>query len=347
MLDGGNSVAGYNNDARDGPFRPIAAPSFSYKSTTTTTTTTAAVVDTNNVVQQQQEQPNRRVLSGPVPSQSSRSVVRPKPSIVYKVQEEQHAHHNEPRPSDRMPIYGTAVRQSSLRDKPVVDQPPQQTKSLQQHHQDNSLRRYAAFSTSSEPTIVNKYYYKTSSQPPSPPSPPLAAAAAAAPSAPFVVDQQLNREYYPATKVPPTFYSPYDSAGKQYESDKLTGSRSGHLKEPASSAATFPPVSNVWSLSANPTAESADLDDVNAKDVLKSLLRDMLTSKQRKPSGGGLDEVIESYYKNNKGSNVGQAFGLDDYDIETGESDIGFTVNIYLLHFNTNEPFLITRGKLS
>jgi len=294
MLDGGgDSTAGYNGARRDDPFRPIAAPSFSYKPAMT-------AVDANSVTQQQE--PNRRMSS-------AAAVVWSRPSVAYKVQEdhpsaaykvqEEHpssassAYREEPRASDRTT---NRVRQPSPRDRTEHAQRAKLVQQLQ-HQQENGVRRYATFAT--EPIVVR--YEKT------PPS---------------AVDQQ-PREYYPATRAPPSAFHSYGPSGKPYESDKPTGPQPANgAKEPSSSAGG--PPTFAWPSSPPPAQfESAGpefaVDDVNAKDVLKSLLRDMLKSKSRKPSG--TDEVVASYYSNNRG-NVGQDFGLDDYDIDTGESNI-------------------------
>lgn len=272
MLDGGGDSAtaaavGYNG-ARDDPFRPIAAPSFSY-----------AMQNTNT--QLQQEPLNRRI--SPYVLQSNRSVVRSKPSVAYRVQEEH-------KPWDKIDQY-----------------PLQQAKPLQQP-QEAVMRKYVEITTSSEPVVNNNRYNKTA--PSRIPSPSLQS-----PSIRMTVDQQQPvREYLPATRLPPPalLYSP---PGKlQYESDKLTGLYSDNVKE-----LPDPVTTPVWFTSAkSSTPPLQSEDDVSAKDVLKSLLHDLLKFKQRKPSVGG-DEVIESYYKNNNRANVEEDFGLDDYDINTGE----------------------------
>lgn len=285
MLDGGgDSTAGYNGARRDDPFRPIAAPSFSYRPTMT-------AVDANSVTQQQE--PNRRMSS------SSAVVVRSRPSVAYKVQED-HASAAykvlEEHPSDRTT---NGVRQPSPRDR--ADHHAQRAKLVQQQQQENGVRRYATFAT--EPIVVR--YEKTPAS---------------------AVDQQ-PREYYPATRAPPSAFHSYGPSGKPYEWDKPTGSQpTNGAKEPSSSSSSdggpptiawpFNPPAALSESAAGP--EFAVDDVVNAKDVLKSLLRDMLKSRQRKPPS--TDEVVESYYSNNRG-NVGQDFGLDDYDIDTGESD--------------------------
>lgn len=144
------------------------------------------------------------------------------------------------------------------------------------------------------------------------------------------------REYYPATEVPkrdvkPYSYLPYNTPEKF--DTKTLASEVFAAKPPfefEKSVVTGPPkdysgqpVNNNWQSSINPNTESSGseivTDDTNAKDMLKTILRDMLKSKQQndKPPSSNMDEIIDSYFKT-KRPNVD--FSLENYDIETGES---------------------------
>lgn len=144
------------------------------------------------------------------------------------------------------------------------------------------------------------------------------------------------REYYPATEVPkrdvkPYSYLPYNTAGKfdtKTSASEIPAAESAfEFEKPAETGPSkdysSPPVN--WYSPMNPNAEPSGpevvMDDTNAKDVLKTILRDMFKSKQQneKPSSANMDEIIDSYFKTNR-PNVDFSLG-NNYDIETGESN--------------------------
>jgi len=138
---------------------------------------------------------------------------------------------------------------------------------------------------------------------------------------------QQYREFYQATEWPAAAVK-YDarSPPQQFESVRLPGPVSESLPKeyfntPLSSFAPLSPPASVPSLSPSKTESSSPefvMGDLNPKDVLKSLLRDMLKSKQQaevKPkTPPTIDEIIESYLSNNQQNTD------DSFEIQTGES---------------------------
>lgn len=319
MLDGGDSVVGYS--VREDSFRPIAAPLYSYRPN---------AVDSNSVPDNRRMSAAYYNVAGAaqtasVPAKSVNSGYAK--SDAYKVLEEHGS-------SDRS--FNVVPANKQLRDKPnhqqpYVDRPLQTTENpvkrdhakppkdaLPQKHYgvvpEKSAQRYAG----PEPSKYDKVQpYKS--------VPPKSAA-------------EQVREFYPATEVPARdamSYSPYNSAGKydarsppllSWEREKSPGS-------PPNKVLSGP---STWSTAAYPGpvasggAEFA-MDDVNAKDVLKSILRDMLKSKQQaevkqpSKSAAGTDEFVDSYFKINP---VDLSF--DSSDVETGKTVIDILyVHIY------------------
>lgn len=140
------------------------------------------------------------------------------------------------------------------------------------------------------------------------------------------------REFYPATEIPPKEVmsspsynsegkfnvrsSPIEMAGQSFESEKLQGTH----KELTSPPNRFAPVNS----ETDSHGPEFVVGDMNPKYVLKSILRDMIKSKQQsevKPNPSTtVDEIVDSYFKTIR-PNVD--FSLDNnYDIETGESVI-------------------------
>lgn len=140
------------------------------------------------------------------------------------------------------------------------------------------------------------------------------------------------RKFYPDAELPPKdvmSYPSYNSAGKlnvQPSQIEITGpsvdlEKSQEMHKEFSNS----PPNRFASMNSETESNGSEfaLGDVNSKYVLKSILRDMLKSKQQSETKSGssntMDEIIDSYFKTNR-PNVD--FSLDNYDIETGESVI-------------------------
>lgn len=142
---------------------------------------------------------------------------------------------------------------------------------------------------------------------------------------------QQYREFYQATEWPVATvkYEKYDSRlpPQQFESVRLPGPVSESLPKEyfdsplISNFSPLSPPASVPSLSPSKKETSGPefvMGDLNPKDVLKSLLRDMLKSKQQtelKPkTPPSMDEIIESYLSDN------QQKADDSFELQTGES---------------------------
>lgn len=327
MLDGGDTAVGYS--VREDSFRPIAAPLYSYKPN--------VAVDSNTVPENRRTSTAYYNVAGAaqpasVPAKSVKSAGYAK-SDAYKVQEEHYGPYGE-RSSDRS--FNAVPVNKQSRDKPnpqsYVDRPLQTTESpvkrdhtkppkdalSHKHHAavpEKIAHRYGYGYVASDPSKYDKVQpYK--SVPPKP-----------------AADQV--REFYPATEVSARdgmSFSPYNSAGKYdvrfpplpLEREKLPGSPPNKMSTGSSTWST-----SAYSGSAASGSPEFVMDDVNAKDVLKSILRDMLKSKQQaevkqppKSSAASTDE-FDSYFKINPVD-----LSLDSSNVETGKTVIA----IYIFH---------------
>jgi len=137
------------------------------------------------------------------------------------------------------------------------------------------------------------------------------------------------QKFYEATEWPAAAvkYEKYDarSPSQQFGSVRVPGPVSEPPKEyfngPPSSFSSQNPPASVSSLRLPQTESEGPefvMGDLNPKDVLKSLLRDMLKSKQqgeiKQKTPPTMDEIIDSYINNN------QQNPDDSFNIETGES---------------------------
>lgn len=317
MLDGGESVS-YN--VREDSFRPIAAPLYSYKPN---------VIDSNSVPE------NRRASTYNVVGSTMQSASIPAKLVksgfaksdTYKVQEE-HAHAMF---KERLADHSFNVpNDKHLRDKPsqpyaeklqTTENPKRDQMKLQkdvlQHHgfSEKNVQRYAGYAAS-DPSKYDKVQPYKSALPKS-------------------ADQ--FREFYPATEVPTKdvmSYLPYNSAGKYdvryplpLEREKLQGSPPNKVL--LSGQPTWSTPVNSGPASGGPEFV---MDDVNAKDMLKSILQDMLKSKQqaevKQPlKSVGTDEIIDSYFKINPVD-----LSYDSPTIESGKT----VIDIFILVHHKN-----------
>jgi len=139
---------------------------------------------------------------------------------------------------------------------------------------------------------------------------------------------QQYREFYQATEWPAAVvkYEKFDSRSppQQFGSDRLPGPVSETLPKeyfngPHSSFSYPSPSTSIPSLIPQTESNSPEfvMGDLNPKDVLKSLLRDILKSKQQSETNPktppAMDEIIDSYL------NTDQKNAEDSFDVQTGE----------------------------
>lgn len=127
------------------------------------------------------------------------------------------------------------------------------------------------------------------------------------------------REFYPATEDAPSkeMYSQYNPAGKfEMVKPPMSFEYEKSAKPLSNPSSWFAPTNSETEFK----GPESSVGDVYAKDVLKSLLQDMIKSKQQseiKPKTAGMNEFIDSYFKTSR-PNVD--FSLENvYDIETGK----------------------------
>lgn len=310
MLDG--DLADYNARGGDSSFRPIAAPTFvAYKPN----------VDTNSIAE------NRRVSSAVVKAPTapkSAGHVAAKP-VAYKVEEfadgqslivtgGSYGVNNKQDRSDQTYVPAEKFKQEQAKFNPSrPDASPKY----------NSAPNHGAPKHDDVPTPGLKYGFTA----------PETVAYEQQPHRNVHSTDQYHREFYPATEIPPRdvqYRPPYNAEGKyNVRASEMAGPSFESEKSPHKdfTPSRFAPM--------NPEPESNGpefvLGDANQKYVLKSILRDMLKSKQQseaKPSPSTMDEIIDSYFKTSR-PNVD--FSLDNYDIETGESAIYIYEYMYKL----------------
>lgn len=343
MLDGNPVQRG---NVRDDSFRPIASPVFSYKPT----------VDTNSVENRRLSNVGQTSMTNAPKSTKHESAKQSSAAgSSYKVQEEYPVHddfsvdvydsrsysannnNNNNNRRDRIDqIYVPPISADRLEtEKPINYQTKYDPSKQPQTVQHNTPKLEIKYGFAVPESF--KYEKKTfeNAQPP-------------------ITDQ--FREFYPATEVSSIkdikSHPLYNSAGKfemRPAPNEMTG-LSFELEKP-SAAAPHKDFSSYLKYSTSTAKESngygqrhkgfssssydwppskkyetdysytdKPVDDVDAKDVLKSLLLDMLKSKQQseiKPkSSPGMHEIIDAYFKTNR-PNVD--LSLDNYNIETGK----------------------------
>lgn len=146
----------------------------------------------------------------------------------------------------------------------------------------------------------------------------------------FSNNPEPSQKFYPATEMPaPKAFLPYSPKYNSRPSESVNVRPSYEVDYPSDSPKEYTNAP-IWYTSKNPIevvssgAPEFNLSDANAKDVLKSLLRDMLKSKQpieaiqSRPtaSSASVDDILDSYFKSKKPT----LDLMDNYDIETGES---------------------------
>ncbi|VVC36434.1 Hypothetical protein CINCED_3A020430 [Cinara cedri] len=328
MLDGNLAQRDY---VQDDSFRPIVPPVFSYSKQS---------VDANNIENRRMSNVGQTsIISTPKLTEKQLSV------SSYKVQEDypsnddysadiydSRSYNPTNNRRDRIDqIYVPPVNVERLEtEKPISYQmkyePPKQLQKVQHNTPKLEIKYGFAVPESSK----HEKQYLANAQP--------------------ITDQ--FREFYPATEVSPIkdvkSHPLYNSAGK-YETRPSVHEMAGlsfelstavpHKEFPSYLKYSISPKesnghgfrhkgfssSHDWPSSKNYETESETdkpVDDVDAKDVLKSLLLDMLkSSKQQsevkpRPSPG-MHEIIDSYFKTNR-PNVD--LSLDNYNIETDMS---------------------------
>lgn len=286
MLDGADYVQRDENS-----FRPIAPPAqFTYKVPQTSSPLDTNSIDNRRAAFVQQQANNIQLVAATAAStpKASKHHAYMKPSAVYKIQEYGSTEERSPVVPDRnnyiingnnnkrdrtevQQTYNAPAefeKQSIKRDPPKYDKP-------QQHDVKYGFAVSESFKYDKQPSVMGSV---SSDQ-----------------------QQQQFREYYPATTEPQTYkgqikpYLPYNSAGK-FESS------SGPSKVFSNPSTTWfkqqPTVANAVKESSSPV----DLmDNAKAKDVLKSLLHDLIKSKQQseiktsKPFKSVADQFHEHY----------------------------------------------------
>lgn len=301
MLDGADYVQRDENS-----FRPIAPPvQFSYQVPQTSVPLDSNSIDSRRVTfgQQQANWQQNNVQLVAATTASTKQHAYMKPSAVYKVQEYGSVEEHSPVVSDRNNYILNSNNNNNIRDRTNVQltynapseiekqsikrDPPKYDKP-QQHDVKYGFTVSESFKYDKQPFIKSSV---SSDQ-----------------------QRQQFREYYPATteaqthKSPIIPYLPYNSAGK-FESS------SGPSKVFSSPPTTW---FKQQPFTANTEKESGEfsMNDAKAKDMLKSLLHDLIKSKQQgetktsKPIKSTADHFHE-YYPELTDSSTPE-FGSDD-----------------------------------
>lgn len=289
-------------------FRPIVPPIFTpYKSSNA-----AAAIDTNSITDNRrssginhQQSPHRSTTVTPVPKLSNYGFVKP---LTYKVEE----------------YVPDEVKPSAVLDRSYINEQDRSDRTSvisQKRDTENPHKR--------DHQLAPPYYENA----PKHDGPPKRGESLKYGIVEPVVGEfdvgsspQQYREFYQATEWPAAAvkYEKYDarSPSQQFTSVRVPGPVSEPPKEyfngPPSSFSFRSPPASVPSLSSLQTESGGPefvMGDLNPKDVLKSLLRDMLKSKQhseiKQKTPPTMDEIIDSYL------NTNQQKADDSFDIET------------------------------
>jgi len=294
-------------------FRPIVPPIFTpYKSPNA-----AAAVDTNSIVENrrssgknQQQSPHRATYVTAAPKLSNYGFVKP---LTYKVEEYvpgdvkpsvalDRGYSNEQDRSDRTSVISQKrdtenphkrnpqLAPSYYENAPRHDGPPKRGESLKYGLVEPAVGQ---FNVGSGPQQYREFYHATEW--------PAAA---------------VKYEKFDARSPPQQFGSVREPGPVSEPQPKEYFNGPPSSFSPLSSPTSSPSLSHPQTESGGPEFVMGDL---NPKDVLKSLLRDMLKSKQQgeiKPkTPPTMDEIIDSYLNNN------QQKADDSFDIQTGESE--------------------------
>lgn len=295
-------------------FRPIVPPIFTpYKSPNA-----AAAVDTNSITDNRrssgknhQQSPHRATAVTASPNLSNYGFVKP---LTYKVQEEyvpgevkpstllDRGYSKEQDRSDRTSVISQKRDTENPHKRDHLQLAPSYYENSPRH--DGSPKREESLKYGLVEPVVGQF--NVGSGP------------------------QQYREFYQATEWPAAAvkYEKFDarSPSQQFGSVRMPGPvlepPKDYFNGPPSSFTHLSPSTGVPSLSPPQTESSGPefvMGDLNPKDVLKSLLRDMLKSKQqgeiKQKTAPTMDEVLDSFL------NTNQQNADDSFDVQTGESE--------------------------